>query len=218
MSNSSNVILVDGDGIMLDYNKGFCQVYEKAFGVKLERVFPRYYTAVKEYGINMALHGSFENLYKQFHEAGVNVWTGMPELTGSVKAINSLVDKGYDVRCLTSMPPQFEQDRLLNLQTLGFKINTVYAVDRKVAKAQGIDNPKLKIIQETQALAFVDDLMKNFTDCEGVSTKLYWLDHEHPMEDNPNLGYNTDHVIRVSSMEEFANQFPIFKASTRLKI
>lgn len=203
---NNNIVLIDCDGVLLDYNKAFAECYAKAYSVDLKVVFPRAYTAVKEYGIDMTKHNSYDDIYRDIEH--LQMWRNMPALSGSVEAINRLVNKGYDVRCLTSMPPKYELDRLHNLQKLGFKIDKVYAVDRKIAKSQGIDNPKLEIIKSTNAIAFIDDLMKNFTECEGVQTELYWLDNQHPLEDNPNTGYDTSHVKRVISLHEFVEIFP----------
>lgn len=203
----SNVILVDGDGVMLDYNKAFADCYSKTYNIPLTCVFPRAYTAIKEYGINISNHGSYDQIYKDFEP--LNMWRNMPALPGSVEAINSLIDKGYDVRCLTSMPPQYELDRLHNLNMVGFKINKVYAVNRKNAAKNGIKNPKLDIIKQTKALAFIDDLRKNFINCENLNTKMVWLDNEHPLEDNPNIeSVDCTIDITVKSLLEFSNLFP----------
>ncbi len=46
----NNIILVDCDGVLLNYNEAFADCYSKAYSVDLQVVFPRAYTAVKEYG------------------------------------------------------------------------------------------------------------------------------------------------------------------------
>lgn len=74
----SNLILVDGDGVLLDYNKAFADCYAKTYNVNLSKVFPGAYTAVKEYGIDVSKHSNYDQIYADFEP--LQIWRNMPAL------------------------------------------------------------------------------------------------------------------------------------------
>lgn len=213
----NNIIMVDCDGVLLDFNKGFAQSYYKLFNKHLSVVRENAYAAVREFGLEE--YGNYKYFTKLFEKNNINIWEKLPELKNAVNPINRLIDKGYDVRCLTSMNPKYEKDRLYNLQSLGFKIDIVYPVCRSTAAQKGIRNPKLEILKALKPIAFIDDLLTNFLDCENLSTKFYLLDNEYAKGENPNelitepLNYQV-----VKSLDSFVDLFPDLKKTNTNKI
>ena len=55
------LFLLDGDGVMLDYNMAFKEVYEKIYNVELQLVKPTSYLAVEMWGIyyNFAIYKKY---------------------------------------------------------------------------------------------------------------------------------------------------------------
>ncbi len=213
----SNIVMVDCDGVLLDFNKGFAESYKKVFDKELSVIRKNAFTAVRMYGLEE--QGNYRYFTGLFSEKGLNFWRDLPAYDNAVKVINELVEKGYDVRCLTSMPPEFKEDRLHNLQKLGFKIDIIYPVSRDMANKKGIRNPKLAILEEHQPLAFIDDLISNFLDCNHVSTNLYLLDNDYAKGDNPNEEIKESlNYFTVKKLQDFVDLFPDLTVKNNLKI
>lgn len=193
---SKGIIAIDADGVMLDYNLAFKDAYEKAFSTLLSLHDEKAFHAKNMWGIS-----DFESEQKaHFYKASdsYQIWKNMPAIKDSVDAVNKMVQLGYEVVCVTSMPPKYQEDRLYNLQTLGFKISKVIATNRV-----SDENPKKKYIEELKPLYFIDDLLKNFEGIKG-DTELVYVEREY--SDNPNKDYR--HIPfhhTVSSLKEFSN-------------
>lgn len=173
------LFLLDGDGVMLDYNMAFKEVYEKIYNVELQLVKPTSYLAVEMWGVG----DMSKEQYAHFKEesAKLGMWENMPAMPDSLEFVQE-ISKYFTVWCLTSMPTCFEEDRLKNLQKLGFPIEKVIATSRI-----GKENPKKKFIEELNPMYFMDDLLQNFEDVEVKNTQLIFLDWKH--EDSPNKKY-----------------------------
>jgi hypothetical protein len=189
-------IAIDADGVMLDYNIAFKDVYEKAFNTTLELVDENAFHATNMWGLKAFEKDEKETFYKVSHEYAI--WKKMPAIKDAVESVNKLVDMGYEVVCVTSMPTQYEQDRLENLQQLGFNINKVIATSRV-----SDENPKKKYIEELCPLYFVDDLLKNFDDIS-CATKLVYVNRGY--SEDPNAEHNyIKYDQEVSSLKEFVD-------------
>ncbi len=190
------IIAVDADGVMLDYNSAYKEVYMQGFGIDLALVDKNAFHAHNMWSQEQINAKQKSDFYKMSHV--LRIWKRMKALEGAVVAINNLVDSGYEIVCVTSMPAQYEADRLHNLQALGFKINRVIATSRK-----GKGNPKKSYIESLCPLYFVDDLIKNFEGIES-SAQLVYIDRKY--SDNPNVdqGHIPYHQT-FSSLKEFSD-------------
>lgn len=191
---SKGIIAIDADGVMLDYNLAFKNIYKLAYGQDLKMTDPNAYHATNMWGLPKLEKETLSEFYKQSHKH--EMWKKMPAISDAVKAVNSLAKMGYEIVCVTSMPTEYESHRLENLQSLGFPINRVIATSRV-----GKENPKRKAIEELKPVYFIDDLQKNF---EGITgdTKLVLIDRNHT--DNPNKDHaHIPHHLSFSSLEGF---------------
>lgn len=148
------VIAIDGDGVLLDYNEAFGRVWERAFDEKLEVMSTTCYHALNQYGIEFRSAEERAELFRHFDE---EAWATMMPMPGAVEAAQALVLAGYRLVCVSSMPSQYEAARLKNLLAIGIPVDRVVATDRS-----GGGNPKRRIIEELNPVAFVDDLASNF--------------------------------------------------------
>lgn len=210
----SNEITIDGDGVLFDYNLGVALLYKEVLCKEAKRVRPGAYHVTTEYDLSSekTTAGSFEeHLHSLFTKR--NLWERLPAIEGAKEAIDIMIEKGYEVTCLTSMPTEFEKQRLANAHLHGMKVSSVKAVNRASAKALGIRNPKLHYIKTYEPYAFIDDLLKNFTDMEEIKekgkTRLVWLDNEYV--DDPNAEFDKNMVTEtIKSLLAFAKSLPKF--------
>lgn len=218
----SNEITLDGDGVLFNYNLGVALLYKEVFCKDAKHILPGAYHVTNEYDLSSEkmTAGTFsEHMYTLFNKR--KLWERLPAIEGAKEAIDIMVEKGYEVNCLTSMPVEYEKQRLNNAKLHGMKITKVKAVDRSYAKSKGISNPKLKYIQENEPYAFIDDLLKNFLDMEevkkGGKTQLIWLDNSYV--DNPNEKYDQNMVTRViTSLLEFAKALPVYEETEEIEL
>lgn len=189
------LFLIDGDGVMLDYNQAFKEHYEKIYQKTLTLKNPKAYQAVDAWGVDKMS----EEEYKHFknESAKLGMWENMPALPGSLEFVNE-ISKYFTVWCLTSMPQEHEQDRLKNLQKLGFPIEKVIATSRI-----GNENPKKRFVEKLNAAYFMDDLLQNFVDINSkLKTKLIFLDWRH--ENSPNKKYaHINPHITINNYNDF---------------
>ena len=171
------IAIVDCDGVCLDYNAVFPEVWLKAFGERLKVVRPDCYHARHRFGIE-SLSPQQHRVFKEHFGAGE--WGRMPALPGAVEGCRDLVRAGYDVVCVTAMPADFQPERLRNLRALGFPIETVIATGRP----QPGTNCKLDIVCDLQPEVFVDDLASNF---QGVPDAVHTALVDQELWDSPNL-------------------------------
>lgn len=168
--------IVDCDGVCLDYNAVFPQVWLKAFGERLKVVRTDSYHARHRYGLG-TLSPAQHRVFKEHFGAGE--WGRMPALPGAVQGCAALVRAGYEVVCVTAMPPEYQAERLANLQALGFPIHRVIAT----GPARPGANPKLTAIEELEPELFVDDLAMNFL---GVPERVHTALVDQDLWDSPN--------------------------------
>lgn len=177
------LFLIDCDGVMLDYNLAFKNHYEKIYNKVLTLTKPNSYLAVDVWGVGEMTKENYNHFKNESVKLGI--WENMPALPDALEFVQEL-SQYFTVWCLTSMPTEFEQARLKNLQNLGFPIEKVIATSRI-----GKENPKKKFVEELKPMYFMDDLLQNFVDIDKkLKTKLIYLDWKH--DDSPNKNY--DHL------------------------
>lgn len=170
-------IVLDADGVMVDYRAAFPGVYRKAFGKEITLVRPDAYFATNAYGLPRLETGTPEG-DKFFSHFGDEDWAALPALPGAVEACHLLHGAGYRLVCVTSMPSRFVEARRRNFETLGLPLSGMVATGR-----HGQGNPKLEAIHDLQPVAFVDNLATNF---EGLSAGVHTALIEYGDYDSPN--------------------------------
>lgn len=188
------LIALDCDGVILDYNKAYAQVWAHVTGAHPKVLRQGAYHATNEYAMEFVSDDHKSQFFDAFDIKG---WLDMPALPGAVEACQMLDAAGFELVVVSSMPEHRDLHRLMNLQRLGIPVQRVIATGRK----PGEINPKLRYLQELKPVAFVDDLVSNFTGVDQTHCAL--IDWE--VEDNPNM--DADYALVDSthtSLLEFA--------------
>jgi 5' nucleotidase, deoxy (Pyrimidine), cytosolic type C protein (NT5C) len=169
----SKLIVLDADGVLLDYNKAYPIAWKKAFGKDLVDVKPNAFYAYNRYDCKFT---SFEQKL-QFLEAynTDEFWSNMELLPNVLEACNKLVNDGNTLVCVTKMSERFKQARINNFVRHGLPINDTYCVQ-----------DKYETLLKLQPIAFVDDHTENFEDLiyDMCNIHLALIDNNQP--DSPN--------------------------------
>jgi phosphoglycolate phosphatase-like HAD superfamily hydrolase len=149
---SSKTLALDADGVLLDYNQAYAALWERAFGVRPLERDPEAYWARDRFGLAPLEAAELAHFRSHFGEA---FWAAVPALPGAVAACEALVSAGYELVCVSALPPEFADTRLRNLRGHGFPIERVLATGHDA----GTRSPKADAINALAPLAFVDDYL-----------------------------------------------------------
>lgn len=188
--NQKKTIVLDCDGVILDYNTQFAVVYEHAFSKKLEIIEPRAYHAVDCWGVQFTPDEKSQ-FYKSFDTLG---WGGMPAFPGVKESIDILKNLGYKIIIVTSMNDKARDLRIKNLQALGIYFDELYATGRVLRH----ENPKKEILNQIKPDYFVDDLITNF---EGLDSSIQRVLIHDNLVGNP----NDKHLYTIDVHKTYAN-------------
>ena len=185
---------LDADGVLLNYNLAWGAIWSEAYGQEPTCVEPRAYHATTYWGLpTPEKEHPFWSLFDQ------KGWKNMPAMRGAVLACRRLAAAGHRLVCVTSMPTHRQEDRLTNLQALGFPIHEVVATGNGIGDGS---NPKRTAIEKIGLDWFVDDELRKLRDLGDVKCVL--VDPGHP--DSPNQGENDEFLShRVRNLQEFAD-------------
>lgn len=164
-------IVLDCDGVLLDYSEAYKRIYEQHFETSLSIVKADAFHAEEYYGINFTdiTRCAFEDAFNQFG------WCSMKPLVGAIEATHLLKKAGYTIHIVTSIPDLARNIREKNLQSLGFIIDEVITTGKKI----GTLNPKRDFIHQIQPDYFVDDMMENFQDIDSDKKTQFVLIENH---------------------------------------
>lgn len=191
-----DIILIDCDQCLLNFNQRVSDIYEELFSHKPLIKAPHAFKAANMF--------DFSNLNAKEMElfasrcTGENMWSKMQPMEGALDFVNSL-SNDFSFIVFTSMQPVYEKIRMQNLLDVGFNVDRVFAVP-----GSKTHNPKEDFARETHAVFFIDDLAKNFKSIHDIPTKLILLDHQYTDGANDNReGIHIHHVV---------NSFPELKS------
>jgi FMN phosphatase YigB (HAD superfamily) len=181
-------IVLDCDGVLLDYNLHFGTIYQHAFNKELQIVNPKAYHAVDYWGASLSSQEK-EKFYASFDEIG---WSTMPAFEGAIEATHMLKKEGYDIIIVTSMNEKAKNKRIKNLEKLNFAFDDLYATGRTHKNI----NPKQEILNKLNPEWFVDDLITNF---KGLDKTIQCALIDSNLQGSPNadfkktIGFHTEH-------------------------
>lgn len=149
---NSELLALDGDGVLIDFHEGYARAWEKAFGERPSVGNPHGYHPADYWAVPRLDKAGVRHLYtKGFDE---ETWSTMPAMPGAKEACELLVRNGARLVCVTALEPHWAGARKRNLQALGLPVEEVYAVGH----TQGV-NPKAALLNQLKPAAFVDDLL-----------------------------------------------------------
>jgi hypothetical protein len=152
IKHAKGLIALDADGVLLDYSQAYAKAWERAFGVFPREVDPLAYWPHKRWEVEW-ISGERLNRFRSVMDE--THWSEMPAVKGALEACQMLDASGFELVCVTALPPQFREARLNNLRALGFPINTVHATDNE----SSTESPKAAMLNSLQPVAFVDDFL-----------------------------------------------------------
>ncbi|UUZ71236.1 HAD family hydrolase [Polaromonas sp. P1(28)-8] len=172
------LIALDGDGVLLDYNRAYAKAWERATGrFPAERDIEAYW-AIDRWDVER-LGG--ENL-EQFRACfDVDFWSTIPPLASAVEACHRLHEQGYDLVCVTALSEDLADARLRNLRKHDFPIEQVFAT----AHSPGGRSPKADVLDQLKPVAFVDDYLPYMLGVGGSIHKALVL---REPKGSPNIG------------------------------
>lgn len=200
---NSKLICLDSDSVITNYLEAARSAWLEAYGELLPLVDPDAYYAYNAFGIAPEqVEDFYQKLYAVF---GHKHWRQMPLLPGAVEACHILLNKGYDLACVTAMPKVHADARALCFKDQGIPINIVYAEERTPGAVD--ENPKLDRITLLEPAFFVDDLLSNF---EGINSDVHcaWIDGGYSDKPNEALVGNGLHSSTYRTLLEFAQVVP----------
>lgn len=196
------LFLIDCDGVMLDYNQAFKEHYEKIYNKQLALKKPKSYLATEMWGVGTMAKEDYHHFKTE--SANLGMWENMPALPDALEFVKE-ISQYFTVWCLTSMPTEYENERLRNLQRLGFPIEKVIATSRV-----GDENPKKKFVENLKPMYFLDDLLQNFVDIKSkTKTKLVFLDWKHDDSPNKKYGHINPHIT-IHHYHDFYRSSPYY--------
>ncbi|CAF1248900.1 unnamed protein product [Rotaria sordida] len=199
IGNKKPIIALDCDGVLLDYQTTFPQIYRKVFGKQLTLVSPKSYRATTRYGVTFTPEEK-----SQFNAAwDVDGWRTMSMHDGALEACHLLDAAGYELVCVTALRACFIEHRLENFRLHGFPIDRIISTRRDIESSD--NNPKKQAIEQLHPIVFVDDKKRNFQDIEGVQTKFVFIDHE--LENDPHRDANIHYNAKYPSLLAFVKDF-----------
>jgi phosphoglycolate phosphatase-like HAD superfamily hydrolase len=189
------LIVLDADGVLLDYNLAYASAWERAFGSYPQLKNINAYWARDRWAVRQ-LEGDSLSTFRNFFDE--SFWSPIPAVTGALNACHALSQVGFELICVTALPEKFQPSRLQNLVQLGFPIETVLTVDH----SESTLSPKAEIINLIKPIAFVDDYLPYMSGVH-VDTNRALITREHEM--SPNQGPLLDGISSVhTNLEDFA--------------
>lgn len=178
------IIALDGDGVLLDYNLAYPRVWEKAFGVYPHEREPQAYWPLDRWNVERLADDRLRQFRANFDE---EFWESVPAMPGALQACQALHAAGFELICVTALQEKFAPARRRNLLRLGFPIDTVVATG-KTAIGQ---SPKAAALHQLNPVAFVDDYLPYLSGLHpSIHTALILRDGTG----SPNTGAALQHV------------------------
>ena len=152
MTSSNKLIVLDADGVLVNYHIGYAKAWARAFpDEEVEVKDADAYMAIDRYGLRrLDAHDRGKLRAAMDRE----FWETLPPISGALEGCEALRAAGYRLVCVSAVKDIYRQAREKNLRNIGFPLDAVYATPNK--SANGI-SPKVAVLQKLNPIAFVDD-------------------------------------------------------------
>lgn len=192
---TKNLIVLDADGVLLDYNLAYASAWESAFGNYPSLRNPNAYWAKDRWEVK-GLQVESLSIFRNYFD--MTFWSSIPAIEGSVSACQSLSNAGFELVCVTALSEKYKTARQSNLFKLGFPIETVITVEH----TDGSVSPKAAVINSLKPIAFVDDFLPYML---GVNANIHRALITRDPEGSPNTGELLKNVnSQHKHLEDFA--------------
>lgn len=175
---SANLIVLDADGVLLDYHSAYASAWARAFGERPALKDPQAYWPLDRWGVEHLSGARLAALREKFDE---EFWSTVPALEGAVQACHDLVAGGHELACVSALREEFARARLRNLKTHGFPIGIVVATGNNATQ----QSPKASAIEKLGPVAFVDDFLPYH---RGVGSTVHRALIRREENGSPNVG------------------------------
>lgn len=190
-------IVLDVDGVVLDFYGGAARVLEEMLGRPMVKVDPRPATKYR-YGLTTEEYQEMRVVMRT-HAHG---WSNLPTLPGAIESIQRLMNAGKQVSFLSSCGQSLFDLRRENLDRLGLSNCPLICVEDADKNAKGV------VLEKIRPGVFMDDHMKMLAQAACVPERV-WIDHGCSLElTSEGVAYVDLHPVqRVSSVEEWTEAF-----------
>ena len=189
MRDENKDIVLDADGVILDFESSFLAVAKRLLGREVALVTRKYELDLR-YGMSVA---EVDATWVEFYSGGA--FADIKPLPGAEQAVKALQDGGYRIHVVTGIPENHLDQRLENFAKFGFVPTSIHGVGHGRASK----TPKIRSISP---IAFVDDRLEHLH-AVPETPNLVWIDHGD--EQHPAPGGRVDY--RTSSLVEWAAVF-----------
>lgn len=201
----NKLIALDADGVLLDFDAAYVNLWEKIYGYRPKELNPEAYWAFNRYDIPYLKDEELAEFKANFDD---HFWENVPALPGAVQAVNRLYNAGYDIVCVSALPEQYAEQRQLGLYKQGFPPMSVFAVGAPADATQAHGNPKAKVLNSLKPICFVDDYLAYH---EGVSDATMKVLIDRNPVGSPNHDLEIKNRVKVDmtckNLVEFSNWF-----------
>lgn len=157
-------IVLDTDGVILDFAKHYISFAEKLLGKKLNHNNSKY--PLKD--LLQVSDKEADYVWDQFNKT--NQWEKIPPLPNIEKAIEIIKHYGLEVYIVTSIDKEHQFSRQRNLHSIGLMPKEIICVGAN-------HGHKNKIITEINPIAFVDDRLDHLHRSQDIE-HLVWIDQK----------------------------------------
>jgi phosphoglycolate phosphatase-like HAD superfamily hydrolase len=193
---AKQVIALDADGVLLDYNLAYASAWQRAFGKYPAEKDASAYWALDRWDVARLQEDALNQLRSAFD---TSFWSSLPALPGAIEACNYLVAAGYALVCVTALSHKHGAARQSNLKALGFPIEQVYTADEGFAQG----NPKAELINALKPVAFADDYLPFLA---GIDSPIHSALIHRRATKTPNVGESLEAVAsQHADLLEFAH-------------
>lgn len=180
---TNGLVVLDGDGVLWDYDRHFRVIASQVLGREINKVKDVH---LLEHRYNITTD---ERTLVQ--EAFDSEWYNVPELPHAQALVDAIKSLNYDIILLTAIPEEAAILRRRRVQDLGWDFKDVIAVPLACAAES-----KARVIKELNPVAFLDDNPEYVSNCFCDVTVLLHLGYA----DLKNSG---DHVTVIDDPMDF---------------
>ena len=175
----NRTLAIDADGALLDYNRAYAQVWEKAFGYAPKVRVPAATNFYEHFDVPILIVPELQHLKLFFND---DFWSRIPATPNAVEACSALVNAGYDIVCVTALSERFQDARVENLRLHKLPISKVYTMGGSSLVTHS--SPTLETLIALTPTAFVDDYQPYFYGVPSTMHRAFIADRDHaqPMD------------------------------------